>query len=332
LAELGARRWVMPVELGAATLERLQAARPAGLETEVFAYGRLPLAFSARCFTARAHNVPKDQCDLRCLDYPEGLALDTQEGNGLFTINGIQLQSQSPSNLIEADSELGTLKRICANGRYPVEANDMGAVRLLSGQTGFIAGPHINCYNPGTLALLAELGARRWVLPVELGAATLERLQAARPVELETEVFGYGRLPLAFSARCFTARAHNVPKDQCELRCVDYPEGLALDTQEGKGLFTINGIQLQSQSPSNLIEALPALQGLAVDVVRISPEGLLAGDTGRVVAAFRQVLDQAISPQVALQSLPAPAAGWCNGYWHGSAGMDWTALVETSEL
>jgi collagenase-like PrtC family protease len=234
--------------------------------------------------------------------------------------------------LIEADSELGTLKRICANGRYPVEANDMGAVRLMSGQTGFIAGPHINCYNPGTLALLAELGARRWVLPVELGAATLERLQAARPVELETEVFGYGRLPLAFSARCFTARAHNVPKDQCELRCVDYPEGLALDTQEGKGLFTINGIQLQSQSPSNLIEALPALQGLAVDVVRISPEGLLAGDTGRVVAAFRQVLDQAISPQVALQSLPAPAAGWCNGYWHGSAGMDWTALVETSEL
>ena len=234
--------------------------------------------------------------------------------------------------LIEADSELGVLKRICANGRYPVEANDMGAVRLLDGQVGFVAGPHINCYNPGTLALLAELGARRWVMPVELGAATLERLQAARPAGLETEVFAYGRLPLAFSARCFTARAHNVPKDQCELRCLDYPEGLALDTQEGNGLFTINGIQLQSQSPSNLIEALPALQGLAVDVVRISPEGLLAGDTGRVVAAFRQVLDQAISPQVALQSLPAPAAGWCNGYWHGSAGMDWTALVETSEL
>jgi collagenase-like PrtC family protease len=230
--------------------------------------------------------------------------------------------------LIEADSELGALKRICANGRYPVEANDMGAVRLLKGQAGFIAGPHINCYNPGTLALLAELGARRWVLPVELGATTLERLQEARPASLETEVFAYGRLPLAFSARCFTARAHNVPKDQCELRCLDYPEGLSLDTQDGKGLFTVNGIQLQSQSPCNLIEALPALDALAVDVVRLSPEGLHSGDTARVVAAFRRVLDQEISPQAALQSLSTPAAGWCNGYWHGSPGMDWTTLAD----
>jgi len=232
--------------------------------------------------------------------------------------------------LIEADSELGMLKRVCANGRYAVEANDMGAVRLLNGQAGFVAGPHINCYNPGTLALLAELGARRWVLPVELGAATLEQLQDARPAGLETEVFAYGRLPLAFSARCFTARAHNVPKDQCELRCLDYPEGLALDTQEGKGLFTVNGIQLQSQSPCNLIEALPSLQDLAVDVLRISPEGLHSGDTGRVIAAFRRVLDRETGAQTELQSLPVPAAGWCNGYWHGSAGMDWTALAETS--
>ena len=44
----------------------LQAQRPAGMETEVLAFGRLPLAVSARCFTARAHNLPKDQCDFRC--------------------------------------------------------------------------------------------------------------------------------------------------------------------------------------------------------------------------------------------------------------------------
>lgn len=91
----------------------------------------------------------------------------------------------STQALIEADSELGVLRRLCANGRYPVEANDMGAVRLLSGQADFIAGPHINTYNPGTLELLAGLGARRWVMPVELSADTLQQFQEARPSTAE---------------------------------------------------------------------------------------------------------------------------------------------------
>ncbi len=33
--------------------------------------------------------------------------------------------------LLEAESELKTLRRLCENGRFTVEANDMGAVRLL---------------------------------------------------------------------------------------------------------------------------------------------------------------------------------------------------------
>ena len=34
--------------------------------------------------------------------------------------------------LLEAESELLTLRRLCENGRFTVEANDMGAVRLLA--------------------------------------------------------------------------------------------------------------------------------------------------------------------------------------------------------
>jgi collagenase-like PrtC family protease len=34
--------------------------------------------------------------------------------------------------LLEAESELKTLRRLCENGRFTVEANDLGAVRLLS--------------------------------------------------------------------------------------------------------------------------------------------------------------------------------------------------------
>ncbi|HEY8886873.1 MAG TPA: U32 family peptidase, partial [Gallionella sp.] len=109
----------------------------------------------------------------------------------------------STQALIESESDLKTLRRLAENGIYTVEANDMAAVRLLSGQQ-FVAGPHINTYNPQTLALLAELGAQRWVIPVEMSRQMLTGMLAGKPQGMETEVFAYGRLPLAFSARCFT--------------------------------------------------------------------------------------------------------------------------------
>jgi collagenase-like PrtC family protease len=162
---------------------------------------------------------------------------------------------------------------VCENGRFSVEANDMGAVNMLADRARFVAGPHLNVYNASTLELLHAAGARRWVMPVELGREVLARLQAARPAGLETEVFAFGRLPLAFSARCFTARAHNLAKDDCGLRCADYPDGLLLSTQEAKPFLTLNGIQTQSAETCNLAGELAELQALGVDVLRISPMG-----------------------------------------------------------
>jgi collagenase-like PrtC family protease len=68
--------------------------------------------------------------------------------------------------LLEAESELKTLRRLCENGRFTVEANDMGAVRLLSERkTPFVLGTGINVYSDRTLQFLAGLGAKRWVMP-----------------------------------------------------------------------------------------------------------------------------------------------------------------------
>ena len=75
------------------------ARRPAGLETEVFAYGRLPLAFSARCFTARHRNLPKDDCRFSCIDHPDGLLMETREKQPFLVLNGIQTQSALVYNL-----------------------------------------------------------------------------------------------------------------------------------------------------------------------------------------------------------------------------------------
>lgn len=131
--------------------------------------------------------------------------------------------------LIEAASELSSLRRLCENGELRVEANDMAAVYYLS-QRGvpFVGGPALNLYNGHALAELYSWGMRRWIPPVEVSGKLLRGVldQAAQLglEQLQTEVFAYGHLPLAYSARCFTARAENRPKDDCQFCCQQYPE------------------------------------------------------------------------------------------------------------
>lgn len=230
--------------------------------------------------------------------------------------------------LVEAESELAGLRHIAANGRFAVEANDMAMVALAS-EAGvpFVAGPHLNTYNPATLDWLTGLGASRWVMPVELSRETLGDIQRARPDGVETEVFGFGRLPLAFSARCFTARTRGRPKDECGLCCGDDPEGRLMRTREGASFLTINGIQTQSASLANLVAEVPQMRELGVDVVRISPHSPAL--TADAVRAFRAAVD-GIADGDALATLQAaqPDGQWCNGYWYGRPGMEWHALAD----
>ncbi len=223
----------------------------------------------------------------------------------------------STQALIESESDLKTLRRLTENGRFRVEANDMGAVHLLSGNE-FVAGPHINTYNPQTLALLTGLGAKRWVMPVEMSRQMLSDILVDKPQDMETEIFGYGRLPLAFSARCFTARHYNLPKDDCQFRCLDHPYGLTLKTREGQPFLALNGIQTQSSGIYNLLAELDNMQ--QVDVLRVSPQPF---HTEKVLALFRQRLEGRLSVEEAqFQMARLMADAPCDGYWHGRAGMD----------
>ncbi|HEC84141.1 MAG TPA: U32 family peptidase [Thioploca sp.] len=225
----------------------------------------------------------------------------------------------STLTLLEAESELKTLRRLCNNGSFTVEANDMAAVQLLEG-TAFVTGPSVNIYNNRTLTRLAALGLRRWVLPVELSRETLADMQANRPLGVETEVFVYGRLPLAYSARCFTARAHNLPKDDCQLRCLDYPDGLTLSSQDNKPFLTLNGIQTQSAHTYNLLPALADLKTLRVDILRISPQSM---HTDKVIEIFHRCSTEQESLTEGMTRLQRlMPIGACDGYWHGHAGMN----------
>jgi len=100
--------------------------------------------------------------------------------------------------LLESTADVGQMHKIVRNGEFLVEANDMGAVHNLAGQQPFVAGPQLNIFNTEALAWMAQLGASRWVMPVEMHHRSLAALLAAKPKGLQTEVFAYGRLPLAF--------------------------------------------------------------------------------------------------------------------------------------
>lgn len=226
----------------------------------------------------------------------------------------------STMTLIESSADVGTLHKVTGNGDFRVEANDIGAVHCLEGKVPFVAGPHCNIYNLPTLQWLAPLGVQRWVIPLEMGAADLAILQAGRPLGVQTEVFAYGRMPLAFSARCFTARHNNLPKDDCQFLCIDHPDGLLLRTREQEGFLVLNGIQTQSARVYNLIGELPELRALGVDVLRLSPQSRHMAD---IVAAFDAARRAPEPDPEALQQLrPLMPAEPCNGYWHGRSGMD----------
>jgi len=221
--------------------------------------------------------------------------------------------------LLESEPDVKALRQVAENGRFLVEANDMGAVRLLQGRAPFVAGATLNLFNGQSLRLLARLGAMRWVVSPEIGAEKLAAIHAERVAGVQTEVFGYGRLPLAYSARCFTARHFKLQKDVCEFRCISFEDGLRLRTRDGDPFLVLNGIQTQSDRVQNLIDELPSLQNMGVDILRLSPQ---SRHMPQIVQLYRDVLNGTISSLRALDEMRAfMPAERCNGFWYGKPGL-----------
>ena len=222
--------------------------------------------------------------------------------------------------LIESGADVTVLHKIAANGLFQVEANDMGAVHCLEGRVPCVAGPHLTIYNLPTLQWMAALGIKRWVMPLEMNRTDLALMQQGRPDGVQTEVFAFGRMPLAFSARCFTARHHNRPKDDCQFSCIDYPDGLLMKTRESEPFLLLNGTQTQSARVHNLLPEVSEMQAMGVDVLRISPQST---HTLEIVSLFHALLTQQTTADLALQSLQALMIGpACNGYWYGRPGLE----------
>ncbi len=214
--------------------------------------------------------------------------------------------------LLEAPSELSAMQRYIDNGEFLIEASDVSAIQFAhEKKLPFVASPALNIYSAQALQIMLKKGMMRWCMPVELSRDWLQKLvndaeNLGIRDQFEVEIFAYGNLPLAYSARCFTARAEDRPKDKCETCCIKYPQGIEVKSQEGQAVFTLNGIQTMSGYCYDLSADMASMQGL-VDVVRISPE---SQETLDVVRQFKQRMPST-----------TPRHHSCNGYWHNIAGI-----------
>ncbi len=219
--------------------------------------------------------------------------------------------------LLQAPSELNELKRYVENGEFLLEANDLGAVNMAAERSlPFVAGHALNCYNAYTLRILHRQGMMRWCMPVELSRDWLANvLQQCEELgfrnQFEVEVMSYGHLPLAYSARCFTARSEDRAKDECETCCIKYPQGRPVLSQEDQQVFILNGIQTQSGYCYNLGNDLISMQAL-VDIVRLSPQSI----------ETLEMIDQFRANELGMNPLTLADKADCNGYWRRLAGLE----------
>lgn len=218
--------------------------------------------------------------------------------------------------LLQSPSELKELQRYVENGEFLIEANDIGTVNMAAERhLPFVAGPTLNVYNADTLQLLIREGMTRWCMPVEMSRDWLLQLLdqcETRGIrqQFEVEVLGYGHLPLALSARCFTARSENRAKDECETCCISYPTGRRVNSQEGQQVFVLNGIQTMSGYCYNLGNDLAGMRD-QVDCIRLSPQDMT---TLAEIDRFR-------ANENGQAPLMVAKGSDCNGYWRKLAGM-----------
>ena len=235
--------------------------------------------------------------------------------------------------LVEAQSELNELKRAVNNGDFSIEANDMAGVYYAhQAKVPFVCGPTINNYNRASLDLLYQKGMYRFVMPCELSQQWLQAvLDTGSEPQYEIEVLGHGYMPLAHSARCFTAKHYQLPKDKCQTICQRHSKGLLAQTQESQPLLRLNGIQTQSAAQVDLIKQIPQMINMGVDYWRISPNKLADISIGDALARLLNKVQE--DEETSLQNELAQFAqsndhlSHCNGYWLGHPGMNYTEHV-----
>ena len=199
---------------------------------------------------------------------------------------------------------------------FPLEANDISLFNM-NGDREVIAGPHIATYNTPSMDFLKGLGVKRVTFPVELSKDSIKHILSKS--DIEGEVMAFGKVPLTFSWRCYTLRHLGLTRKDCRNNCRRYPEGIPVDTVDGKLVFTINGTQVLSGPVYSLFRYIDELREIGVRALRVSPEYKITGD---VLKLFRDRMEGDISQKEGLDRLEEITnSPFCNGWYEGREGI-----------
>lgn len=231
--------------------------------------------------------------------------------------------------MVTLERESRHVRDLIRDSVHPVEANDLSALGLIAGKPHSI-GPLVNVYNAATARVLAARGAYNICLPPELPATSIRQILAAMP-GFSFEIFAFGRMPLAISARCAHARSKGLTKDNCQFICGEEPDGLPLRTLDRQSFLVLNGVQTMSNSCVALLSELDELQADGIARVRLSPQDC---DMAAVARLYRAVLDGRIDGEEAIADLGAlyPGAVFSNGFFHQREGAAWVARGRNAGL
>jgi collagenase-like PrtC family protease len=233
--------------------------------------------------------------------------------------------------IVSNEKEL-KLVRDMASLPFSIEANDMSVFNVLPTShsplptSKIIAGPHITTYNVPSIEFLKGIGVNRVVFPVELSRDSVK--YCIEHTGIDAEVFAHGKVPLAFSWRCYTSRAYGLNKTNCQYHCKQHPDGMPLKTIEGEPTFTINGTSILSALTYTLVEVIEDLQAIGVNALRISPQ---YQQTKKIVDVFRKRIDGIIGHEEGLAMLKETSPlRFCNGWYFGKAGKEYVAAHKNS--
>ena len=202
---------------------------------------------------------------------------------------------------------------------YPVEANDMSVLNLAEGKE-VVAGPHIEVYNHVAVEFLMCCGVKRITFPVELPAETVR--DCIEKTSIFGEIVAHGKLPLAFSWRCYTLRAEGLKRKDCRNQCSQWPEGMEIKTLNGERVFNINGTSILSAKPLSLVELICQIRAMGIKALRIYPHHSHTPHTLRI---YKDAIEGNLSPEEAMAELRDLYGGeeFVNGWFFGGAGKDY---------
>ncbi|MEE9614361.1 MAG: U32 family peptidase [Thermodesulfobacteriota bacterium] len=207
---------------------------------------------------------------------------------------------------------------------FVVEANDLSALNVAE-TTGkaekIFAGPHITAYNAEGVEFLKSAGVGRVVFPVELPRESVKH--NIEKTGIDAELFAHGKAPLAFSWRCYTSRAYGLGKSDCRYHCSAHPDGMEIKSLSGEPVFNVNGTSVLSARTYTLVEFVEDIKEVGVKALRVSPQ---YRDTGKVVDIFRERVDGGTGAEALLKLRAISGEEFCNGWYAGGAGKDYTGV------